>query len=191
MTYLYQLYLTVYSIILIFLQTWPFWNRTQGHRHLLVHEGDWGRGELRSKHMKHMLTNSTFLHLWGLHKAHKLHGPAAHIPGLDIVLPPLANVIGASSQLNPLTPRINKTIKFFHAGSLCRDGQLRRATRSNGTSSSCMGVLVNGTDDDFKAERWSYSGGVRQYVYRYFRNLPGYKIVTVSYIDEHHGYYDY
>jgi len=127
--------------------------------------------------MKHMLTNSTFLHLWGLHKAHKLHGPAAHVPGLDIVLPPLASVNGVASQLNPLTPRINKTIMFFHAGSICRDGNLRMATRNNGTS--CMGVLVNGTDDDFKAERWSYSGGVRQYVYRHFRDLPGYKIVTV------------
>jgi len=159
-------------------QTWPFWNRTQGRRHLFVHEGDWGRGELRGKHIKQILSNSTFLHLWGLHTRHELHGPAAHSPGLDIVLPVLANVNGVASLLNPLAPRINKTIMFFHAGSICRDGQLQK--NKYDARISCMDVLANGTDDDFKAERWSYSGGVRQYVYRYFRNLPDYKIVKVS-----------
>jgi hypothetical protein len=166
-------------------ETWPFWNRTQGHRHMITHEGDWGRGELSRSELR-LLSNVIMLHYWGLYENHLLqtNGRAAHLPGLDIVLPVLTSDLGLKdgliSPINPLAPRLNKTLMFFHAGMICRDVEVERQVMREVVRGYCYQLLENGTDAEVDRMSWNYSGGVRQYVYRHFRNLPGYKILKVS-----------
>lgn len=51
-------------------QTWPYWNVTYGHRHVLMHTGDWGRDDLTDD-AKMLTRNCTWLTHWGLAVDHE------------------------------------------------------------------------------------------------------------------------
>jgi hypothetical protein len=135
--------------------------------------------------VKTIFSKVIILQHWGLYKDHKIqtNGQASHRPGLDIVLPCMTPGLGLRdglvSQHNSLAPRVNKTLKLFHAGTICRDVEMARQERREVPRGYCYNVLENGTDAQVQRLQWTYSGGVRPHVYRHFRHLPGFKVVKV------------
>ncbi|MEW5317115.1 MAG: hypothetical protein WDW38_008443 [Sanguina aurantia] len=91
--------------------TWPWWNETQGRRHLIMHTGDLGVTELfnrtwgRQDFMREA-GNAIWLTHWGLTEDHpKGLWPAAHRPGQDIVIPVQFNTISLrDTTLHPSAP---------------------------------------------------------------------------------------
>ncbi|KAG2448653.1 hypothetical protein HYH02_006010 [Chlamydomonas schloesseri] len=155
-------------------KTWPFWDRDQGHRHLIIHTGDLGLHELplvMRRQMNETLSNITWLTHWGIHTYHPIGTWfPAHRPGKDIVIPVMITTPGF--QLSPLNPAVaakaakrgrpyKREQTFFFAGRICGDRK-----PPDPITHECA------------PKRTDYSAGVRQRVYFHHHNRTGYKVLT-------------
>lgn len=60
---------------------WPWWDRHQGHRHLIIQTGDMGRHDLMAP-ARDLTLNATYLAHWGLYKDQPVgKWPASFRPG--------------------------------------------------------------------------------------------------------------
>jgi hypothetical protein len=104
--------------------TWPYWNETQGHRHLLLSTSDLGGCE--GSHLmsiRNLTAQSTWLTAWGLTRKHpRVWWPGCHRPGLDIVIPiPAQTPSMLRTPLNPkVTPR-ERNITFYFRRVITRE----------------------------------------------------------------------
>ncbi|GIL44053.1 hypothetical protein Vafri_1620 [Volvox africanus] len=151
----------------------PWWNRTGGgHRHVVIHTGDWGLGEV-AEDVRLMTWNVTWLTHWGLsvHRPEVQRWNLAFRPERDVVIPVYISpghyvrfgVI--RSPLHPSTaarakPRNVSTL--FFAGRICHDPRLP----SPKTFPAC---------GDDTAE-W-YGGGVREKFFVAHWNRSGFHVV--------------
>ncbi|KAG1660242.1 hypothetical protein FOA52_007639 [Chlamydomonas sp. UWO 241] len=156
---------------------WPWWDRHHGGRHVLVHVGDPGRGDVTGK-VKLLTENCTYLHHWGLHRDFKLSGwKAAHRPGRDVVVPIYIGPhsgrgrIFSHSPLHPRSPEQRaaggpaaKTLEMLFAGRICGGTEEPQPELGKG---SCPRGINRG-----------YSQGVRQAVHLYHWNRSGFSVST-------------
>eukprot|EP00798_Chlamydomonas_sp_ICE-L_P001579 gene1579-32966_t len=86
-------------------ETWPYWNQTQGARHLLLSTSDLGGCEGKQlMNIRNITSKSTWLTAWGLTRKHpRVWWPGCHRPGIDIVIPIPANTHGM--LYTPLNPK--------------------------------------------------------------------------------------
>ncbi|EFJ49509.1 acetylglucosaminyltransferase [Volvox carteri f. nagariensis] len=154
----------------------PWWNRTEGHRHMVLHTGDWGLGEV-AKDVRQMSLNVTWLTHWGLStdRPNIQRWTRAFRPERDVVIPvyispghfvhfginrsPL-HPVTAASRRTAARPR-NESLLFF-AGRICHD-----AKRPNPDTFPACG--------DDTAE-W-YGGGVREKFFVSHWNRSGFHVV--------------
>ncbi|GIL43909.1 hypothetical protein Vafri_1495 [Volvox africanus] len=152
---------------------YPWWNRTQGHRHFVIATGDMGRIE---SERGPLTANVTFVTHWGLYAPKPTSGwLASHRNATDIVLPVFlgANKLSRlgvfTSRNHPkfatkaqpeLLPRNGPT--FFFAGRICGD---HSRPRLDGVWPHCETSRSKG-----------YSGGTRQRVHFHHWNRSGFFI---------------
>lgn len=114
-------------------RTWPWWNKTGGARHLIIHTGDFGSADIAAsiaEEAKVRLANVTWLQHWGLHVTNELAGwKPAHIIGKDIVIPYMVRphqVKAFGLKVSPLHPLYVQEMKprndvLFFSGRICGD----------------------------------------------------------------------
>eukprot|EP00798_Chlamydomonas_sp_ICE-L_P022481 gene22481-29607_t len=152
------------------MNTWPYWNHTEGARHIIPMEGDVGTCELPLR-VRSITNKTTWLQFWGLYGFHPswghiFHNPIlCHVPGRDIVVPFMAMSSHDRFVINtPLREGNKKLIRnntFFFSGGVCGSG------RYNDLPPNCT---------HYKQER--YSGGVRQKVWENYHDRPGWRVMT-------------
>jgi len=153
---------------------WPWWDRYEGGKHIVVQTGDMGRNDMYPP-VPELYKNSIWLHHWGLHRRHDYAGwAAAHRPGLDIVIPvyvqpALVKSYGmVSTHLHPgsQSAAATKNQTFFFAGRICGDRKQPRL----GDWPNC-GQRGSSVPD-------GYSAGTRQKLHYHHSNRTGFQIVT-------------
>ncbi|KAG2483243.1 hypothetical protein HYH03_017900 [Edaphochlamys debaryana] len=148
--------------------TYPWWNRTMGHRHMIINTGDLGQEEVRID-LRKAADNVTFLTHWGLTADKVISGwHTAHRPQKDVVIPVFMTP-GHFKHFNlertPMhwaMPKPTRNTTFFFAGRICGD----RGSPKQGVWPNC-GPKSPG-----------YSAGVRQYVHYHHWNRTGFRVVT-------------
>ncbi|KAG2427045.1 hypothetical protein HXX76_012561 [Chlamydomonas incerta] len=107
-----------------------YWNRRNGHDHLMTHAGDWGRCEKSwGPESAPFIANLTMLNHWGItvdrsqETEHDLF-KACHIPDQDIQVPVLCGDLYTQFEYNVWHPKrrahpVNKTVLASVAGSIC------------------------------------------------------------------------
>ncbi|GLC66435.1 hypothetical protein PLESTF_000427100 [Pleodorina starrii] len=155
--------------------TYPWWNRTQGHRHFVIATGDMGRIESERGRLSE---NVTFVTHWGLHADKPFSGwRASHRNATDIVLPVF---LGPSklSRMGIFTSRNHPKFAtkakpalrerngptFFFAGRICGD---HSRPRTDGNWPHCQTQRSMG-----------YSDGTRQLVHFHHWNRTGYFVAV-------------
>ncbi|GIL87530.1 hypothetical protein Vretifemale_15566 [Volvox reticuliferus] len=147
--------------------TYPWWNRTGGSRHFIIHTGDLGADEV-AEDVYALTENVTWLTHWGLTSDKPTSGwTKAHRPDKDVVIPVylspgLLKQFGVEmSPLHPLMDKDNRTVTLFFAGRICGDRQ-----------PPLKGVWPNcGPNSP------GYSAGVRQRVHYHHWNRTDYRVV--------------
>ncbi|KAG2448124.1 hypothetical protein HYH02_006709 [Chlamydomonas schloesseri] len=147
--------------------TYPWWNRTGGSRHFVIHTGDLGADETQLG-ARLLAPNITWLTHWGLTSDKVFSGwKKAHRPEKDVVIPVFLTPghfkhFGLErTPLHPLMDKQPRTTTFFFAGRICGD----RKPPKTGSWPNC-GPRSPG-----------YSAGVRQLVHYHHWNRPGFKVV--------------
>eukprot|EP00195_Chlamydomonas_chlamydogama_P007154 CAMPEP_0202896838 /NCGR_PEP_ID=MMETSP1392-20130828/5751_1 /ASSEMBLY_ACC=CAM_ASM_000868 /TAXON_ID=225041 /ORGANISM="Chlamydomonas chlamydogama, Strain SAG 11-48b" /LENGTH=484 /DNA_ID=CAMNT_0049582321 /DNA_START=368 /DNA_END=1822 /DNA_ORIENTATION=+ len=151
-------------------ETWPYWDRTGGAKHLLLSTSDLGGCEgSQLMRIRNMTANSTWLTAWGLTRKHpRVWWPGCHRPGLDIVIPiPAQTTYMLMTPLNPKAPRFERNITFYFSGKICGDNQ------DPNQDSTQWPICKTPTNP-------LYSAGVRQQVYHHHAHRPGFKVVARS-----------
>ncbi|KAG2430414.1 hypothetical protein HXX76_009939 [Chlamydomonas incerta] len=147
--------------------TYPWWNRTGGSRHFVIHTGDLGADETQLG-ARLQAPNITWLTHWGLTADKIFSGwKKAHRPEKDLVIPVFLTPghfkhFGLErTPLHPLMDKQERTTTFFFAGRICGD----RKPPKTGSWPNC-GPRSPG-----------YSAGVRQLIHYHHGDRPGFKVV--------------
>ncbi|KAG2430415.1 hypothetical protein HXX76_009940 [Chlamydomonas incerta] len=150
-------------------QHYPWWNRTQGHKHFVIQTGDWGRAEM-DPNLLQLADNMTWLSHWGLTTdRHEkiLRWVPSYRPEKDVVIPVFispGHFVKFSMIHTPLNPA-NKAkprdkAKFFFAGRICYNSKYP----TKDSWPHCGG------------DHWAYSAGVREKVFVSHWNRSGYHV---------------
>ncbi|GFR40126.1 hypothetical protein Agub_g681, partial [Astrephomene gubernaculifera] len=158
---------------------WPWWNGTGGgHRHLVLHTGDWGRAEA-SPEVQLLGWNMSWLTHWGLTKDRDIpRWSRSFRPDKDVVLPVYispGHFVKFGMTRSPLHPRLaaraaarNRTARtaatLFFAGRICPDQRYPTPE----TWPHCGGQ---------SSDNW-YSGGIREKVVAAHWSRPGFHLVA-------------
>eukprot|EP00798_Chlamydomonas_sp_ICE-L_P013327 gene13328-19166_t len=156
-------------------QTWPWWDKYGGGRHVVVHTGDLGAQETTGEDM-HITENMTWLTHWGLTKDNKFsQWKKAHRVGKDIVIPVYispGHYKHFGFHQTPLHPKQKaqwtRDGTLFFAGRICGD---RKSPNISVGWPHCGGDLA-------------YSTAVRQKVHWFHHNQSGFRVVS---FDKHYG----
>ncbi|GLC58436.1 hypothetical protein PLESTB_001358800 [Pleodorina starrii] len=144
----------------------PGWDRTGGHRHLVLHTGDWGLGEV-AEDVRQTGVNMTWLTYWGLavDRPNIYRWNLAFRPEKDVVIPVYISpghfkhfgVI--RSPLHPSAkPRPRNASTLFFAGRICHNPKRPNPQTFPSCGDDTAEAYGAGIREKFFVSHWNRSG---------------------------------